>query len=213
MSVADILRQHGKWARSMEFTGMIAKKFNISNREAYRKSKQAWKDKEIRRLVDPGLGVFYGLPEWPFLPKSSKKPKETLSFQEVFLHRCFNKLDQIISANLYSNSLSAYYDLRSFIWTLPSPIKDKLRPMIKKTDEALRNCKDEWVRKKRLIPQLGPALLNSPSEVVREKREIRFIQELVSRESERKAIAFHSVEKLVDEISSFLHEQLEKETP
>lgn len=146
-------------------------------------------------------------------PQGHANKKDKFSPQkEAFLYRCFERLDYIASINNHGSSFEAYRDLRSLIWTLPSPIKDKLRPMIEKTDEALRNCKDEWVRKKRLVPQLPPALLNRTSEVVREKPKIRFIQEFVNRKPQRKAIAFHSVEKLVDEISSLLHEQLEKET-
>lgn len=202
MSVADILRKHGKWAQSKELVGMVMKKLNMSSRQAYREIRRDWKDGEIRRVVLPDLGVVYGLREWPFLPKSSKKPKEIVSFKEAFLYRWFNKLDRIRSDNLIASSLSAYRELRSLIWTLSSPVKDKLRPMIKKTDEALRNCKDEWVEEGTRLVDLG-----------RGETKIFPIKKLVvNAKKERERIAFHAVEKLVDEVSSLLHEQLEKET-
>lgn len=67
MSVADILRMHGKWIEASEFTKLVTKKQNISDRHAYRKIKQACKEKEIRRVVYPDRSVVYGLSEWrPF---------------------------------------------------------------------------------------------------------------------------------------------------
>jgi hypothetical protein len=67
MSVADILRIRGKWIEASEFTKLVANKQNISDRHAYRKIKQAWKEKEIRRVVYQDRSVVYGLSEWrPF---------------------------------------------------------------------------------------------------------------------------------------------------
>lgn len=186
MLVANILKEAGKPTETSKLVKMLAEKLNITTTHAYRLVKKAWENKEIRKVVLPDRHVLCALPQWPI-----SKKKGTLSFEDAFLHRCFKELDRIIVCNLHINSVEAYFDLRSFIWTLPSQIKDKVRPIIKKTDEALRNC---------------------PDEIVKFKRAGHNIEKTVDKTRERRMIAFQSVEELVDKVSTFLHEEFGKET-
>jgi hypothetical protein len=66
MSLHDILKKHGEWIESNEFVRIIKKEQQITDRQAYRKIKQAWKNKEIQKTVLQDRRVLYGLREWPF---------------------------------------------------------------------------------------------------------------------------------------------------
>ena len=185
-TIVDVLKEIGKPTETSKLVEIASEKLGQSETYVYKLVAKAWKNKEIRKVVLPDRHVLCALPEWPI-----SKKKGTLSFEDAFLHRCFKELDRIIVTNLHINSVEAYFDLRSFIWTLPSQIKDKVRPIIKKTDEALRNC---------------------PDEIVKFKRAGHNIEKTVDKTRERRLIAFQSVEELVDKVSTFLHEELGKET-
>lgn len=183
MSVADILKKHGKWMTVKELVSVVERRLNVSDRQAYREIKQAWKDGEIRKLVLPDRSVLCGLPEWPFLPKSAKKLGETLSFQDAFLYKCFNELDKIAKDIVSKEPNSAYVELKAFQAKQPRFIQDKLQPHFQ-----------EYLKKASSFDKVynGPYLGKSWRKGVSAKR-----QELL---------------ELLSKISEILHEQLEKET-
>jgi hypothetical protein len=61
MSVADILRIHGKWIQTKELVLLVAQKMRISERQAYRLIK---KNKELIRIPLTNRNVIYGLAEF-----------------------------------------------------------------------------------------------------------------------------------------------------
>lgn len=182
MSVVDILRKHGKWAETQKLVNMVAEELNISDRQAYRKITQAWKNKEIRKIPLPDRSVLCGLPEWPISTKSSKKKRGALSFQDAFLHRCFKKLDEICTSN-QKHSLQAFLQIRSFIMTLPPSLKEKVRPDLAKAEKSFLE------RNKISLPI---------------KKDLSFM--LMHGDEEE--IGAPEVDYLVDKISTLLHEQL-----
>jgi hypothetical protein len=66
MSVADMLKEYGKWMQSKDLVELVAKRLNVSERQAFRKISQAYKNKEILRQILPDRTVIYGLPEFGF---------------------------------------------------------------------------------------------------------------------------------------------------
>jgi len=61
VSVADILKIHGNWIGSGQFTELVAKRLKIGERQAYRLIK---KDKQVLRIVLPDRTSLYGLAEF-----------------------------------------------------------------------------------------------------------------------------------------------------
>jgi hypothetical protein len=66
MSVADILKEYGKWIPSKDLVKLVAKRLNVSERQAFRKISQAYRNQEILRQILPDRKVIYGLPEFGF---------------------------------------------------------------------------------------------------------------------------------------------------
>lgn len=177
MSVSDILRKHGKWVEAKEFVALLSREQGISDRHAYRKIKRVWKDGEIKRVVLSDRSVLWGLTEWGAPPK---KAKETLSFQEAFLYRCFRDIDEIRKENAEGDSQVAMLKARSLVMKLPPAMKEKLRPDL---DKALK-------RFSRRIEE------NQPSDPI--MRERHPYQEIGAPE----------VDFLISKISALLHESL-----
>ncbi|MEM3459207.1 MAG: hypothetical protein QXN36_01275 [Candidatus Bathyarchaeia archaeon] len=73
MSVADILKEHGKWIESSKFLKKVREKLNISERQAYRLIK---KDKLILKLTLQDRRVLYGLAEFGLPTSEAEKPSE-----------------------------------------------------------------------------------------------------------------------------------------
>ena len=73
ISVAEILKIHGKWIRSEDFVNLVSEKLNISPRHAYNKIKKALKNGEILRQTLPDRTVIYGLPEFGEIPKDYRE--------------------------------------------------------------------------------------------------------------------------------------------
>jgi hypothetical protein len=71
LSVADILKIHGKWIESNQFINLVVEKLKIGERQAYRLIK---KDKLILKLVLSDRTVLYGLGEFG-LPTDVKPSK------------------------------------------------------------------------------------------------------------------------------------------
>jgi len=147
MSVVDILRKHGKWIETKKFVNVVAEQLSISDRHAYRKIKQAWKDKQIKKQVLPDRSVLCGLPE--FGPISKKKA--TLNFQDAFFYDCFKKLEEINDMAAYGPDKIlipqpevALTNLKYLIARLPKEIKDKLEADEKKALEYVAKSKDQY---------------------------------------------------------------------
>lgn len=64
-SVADLLREHGKFMESSKLVKAIEKQMKISARQAYRRIGKAESRREVRKIVLPDRCVLYGLPSWP----------------------------------------------------------------------------------------------------------------------------------------------------
>ena len=183
MSVADILRKHGKWLETKKLAAMVAKELNIGNRQAYRKINQAWKHKQIRKLTLPDRSVLNGLPEWAISTTPSKQPRETTSRQDAYLYRCLKKVEEISDANLH-DSLNAFLELRSFIMTLPPSLKEKVK-------------EDYVLAEKRFLGRKGISLPIT--------RDSMLLHALIGPE-----IGAPEVEQLIDKVSAALHEQLSR---
>jgi len=77
ISVAEILKIHGKWIEGKPFAEFVAQKKRISKRHAYNLIKEASENHEILRLPLPNRTVLYGLSEFgppKFEPSTEQKP-------------------------------------------------------------------------------------------------------------------------------------------
>ena len=99
ISVAEILKIHGKWVLGKPFAEFVADKKRITERYAYILIKEAVNNHEILRLPLPNRTVLYGLPEFgplKFKPSTEQKPsKEKLlvinKIEEDYVHGYINQ--------------------------------------------------------------------------------------------------------------------------
>ena len=82
MSVADILKLHGKWIAAENFAKLVASRLERHERTAYRKIKKAVRKKEILRITVSDRTVLYGLAEFG-PPIDKKKNAKPLSKAEI----------------------------------------------------------------------------------------------------------------------------------
>lgn len=84
VTVADILRMHGKWIEANQFTKLISEKLNIKDRQAWRKIKKATKKGEVMRLPLSNRRVLYGLAEFglPDFPYEKLTTSDKPSFED-----------------------------------------------------------------------------------------------------------------------------------
>jgi len=184
MSVADILKKHGRWLETKQLATMVAKELDVSNRQAYRKINQAWKQKQIRKLTLPDRSILNGLPGWAFSTTPSRQPRETSSRQEAYLYRCLKKIEEISDANL-RDSVHAFLELRSFIMTLPPSLKEKV--------------KEDYVSaEKRFLGRKGISL------------PITWRSMLIHNDPSGSEVGAPEVEHLIDKVSAALHEKLSR---
>ena len=139
MLVANILREAGKPTETSKLVKMLAEKLNITTTHAYRLVKKAWENKEIRKVTLPDRSVLCGLPEWPFPTYGSNKLKQTASFQDAFLYKCFNELDKIAKDIINNESGSAYLELKAFQAKQPKTIQDKFQPHFQEYQRKVNN--------------------------------------------------------------------------
>ena len=123
ITVAEILKIHGKWIRSKEFVSLVREKLKISEKMAYIKIKKACNNKEILKITLPDRTVLYGLPEFGY-PK--EKTEGALNFETIFLVECFRELEEI-SRKASENPALGLNQLRAFISKLPEPLKSELK--------------------------------------------------------------------------------------
>jgi hypothetical protein len=190
MTVADILKIHGKYVESKQFVSLVAEKMSIDERQAYRKIKESFQNNEIKKFQLPDRSVLYGLAE--FGPLSSEKvPKvasaRTVNFNDAFLFDCFKKIDKI-SMNAHDQSpIQVFRELMFLIATFPKELKDKIKPL---QDQAIgvvtANGKRQWEPKYKQF-QLFEDRLEDP-------------------DFELKAVYYPQVLWLIDNVSSILHE-------
>lgn len=196
MSVADILKIHGKWADSEQAVTLISEKMAVSERHAYRLLKSAFKNGDIKRVERDGA-IFYGLTEFgpPNFDKLSKEyyARKT-SFSNAFLLECFKKLDKI-TANVHGQSPDyVFRELIFFIATLPKEVKDKIKPLQDKALEAVR-AKKQWEPEYKRLS---------------EDELLRFLERTDDPDADFKSECYRQVLLLVDEISTNLHEYSKK---
>ncbi len=187
MTVADILKIHGKWIESKQLISQISQKMAINERQAYRKIKDAFKNGEIKKVLLPNNSVLYGLAE--FGPLSSENTLEssdvrTLNFNDAFLYECFNKLDRITRKTDRSPD-KAFRELMFFTATLPNELKEKIKSSQDRAIEAVKaKGKGQWEPKYGLSAALD-----------RDNPNVDFMSE-----------CYHEVLRLTSELSSILHE-------
>lgn len=193
-TVAKILKEIGKPTETSKLATKVSKERDVSIVQAYRLIKKAWKDNEIKKSPLPDRGVLNYLPEMVI---QTSRSKETLSFQDAFLYRCFKQLDEINEKNVTGNSLQAFQRLCSFINTLPSHLKDKLSPDIQQAKQELSPYMEILKLEEMTINSaINSALQNSPGhqplKVIMEHR------------------AYDYVENLVEKVSMLLHGEFER---
>jgi len=129
MSVADILRKYGKWIQSTPFNELVAKELGISEKQAYRKIKKAWKNKEILKITLPNRNVLYGLPEFGASSNEEKPSKED------FLEYCVKK------GWITKGFIEAYQDAYAL-----TKISEVFKPLLEDFEsqiEALKKLKED----------------------------------------------------------------------
>lgn len=192
MSATDILREIGKSTETSKLVEKIADELDISERQAYRLLKKAWKNKEIRKATLPDRTRINFLPEWGPLVGFTSETKETLNFKEAFLYRCFKQLEEISHQAVYGpiemwgEPCKALQELLFFIARLPKEVKDKLKPVKQKILKKVAE------KQHKFINEDNKSAYNS------EKR-----NEL---SEEYESECFQAVRILVDKVSTLLHE-------
>jgi len=81
MTVADILKIHGKYVESKQLVSLVAEKMSIDQRQAYRKIKESFQNNDIKKFQLPDRSVLYGLAE--FGPLSSEKMSKAASSRKL----------------------------------------------------------------------------------------------------------------------------------
>ncbi len=189
-TVAKVLKEIGKPTETSKLVTEVSNECNVSTPQAYRLIKKAWKDNEIKKTTLPDRSVLNYLPEMVI---QTSRSKETLSFQDAFLYRCFKQLDEINEKNITGNSIQAFQKLCSFINTLPSHLKDKLSPDIQQAKQELSPYMELLKLEEMTV---NSALQNSsghqPLKVIMKHR------------------AYEYVENLVEKVSVFLHGEFER---
>lgn len=137
-TVASILKDMEKPTETARLVVKIAEANKISQAQAYRRVKEAWIAKEIRKVTLPDRRVLNLLPEWN-LPTSTHE-KEGLSFEEYLLYRQFQRLDKIGEENS-RDSVNAMLKAGSVIMTSPKDIKQEVLPRFLKAKQSLMK---EW---------------------------------------------------------------------
>jgi len=121
MSVADILKMHGEWIPSKQFVSLVSKKLGISERQAYRKIKEAVKNKKIIKsefanIIAYGLAAF-GSP----VERITEKPARMGFFgwlhQRAERKRIEKEMQRkrlLANKHTYLQLLAEFYDLPSY---------------------------------------------------------------------------------------------------
>lgn len=137
-TVASILKDMGKPTETARLVVKIAEANKISQAQAYRRVKKAWKAKEIRKVTLPDRSVLNLLPEWN-LPTSTQEA-ESLGFEHALLYRQFQRLDKVGEENS-KDSVDAMLKAGSLIMILPKDIKQEVLPRFLKAKQSLMK---EW---------------------------------------------------------------------
>jgi hypothetical protein len=186
MSVADIIKIHGKCVESKEFIKSVSQKMGIGEREAYRKIKDAVNNGDLKKYQLPDRGVLYGLPEyWPDLSKKKSKASKAipLGFDNAFYYETFKKIDKVNNKVEFAPD-EALRELLFLIATLPKEIKLEIKPLQDRVIDAVRaKGRGKWE------PSFG--LLRS---MARDDPDQAFLTE-----------CYHQVFFLVNELTSILH--------
>lgn len=181
ITVAEILRIHGKWIKSKEFAQLVSEKLRISERMAYLEIKKAWRKKEILKIPLPDRTVLYSLQEfgYPIL----EKEKEILNFKDAFLLQCFKELEHLSHVGAKNPALGVN-QLRLFISRLPEDLKMQLEPLTEQTINVVLSKQNEIEKQFIIRSESKPKLY---------------------------ALWFQALKLLINEVSKMLHEyQVEK---
>jgi len=141
MTVADILKIHGKWIKSEDFKQFVSQKLNIKERQAYRKIKKAAENGEILKVTLPNRTVIYGLTEFGE-PKIEEKQAETVKpFEQTLKEWFLKQLEEVIELNS-----DVFYDLAfrkalNLYAVLPEQARTKIKNDVSKILEDVNQQK------------------------------------------------------------------------
>ena len=148
ISVAEILKIHGKWIEAKPFVSLISQKLKISERMAYIKIKKATKRNEILRIPLFNRRVLYGLADFG-------RPIETNNKQN---NEQLKELKMIGNLSLVSVD-DAWRKLGVFIHLLPKHLKNKVRKETFPIISDRENYPDEYVALTIALSKISEILL------------------------------------------------------
>ncbi len=196
MSVADVLRKIGQPTKTSTLVAKTVSELGVSERQAYRLLKKAWKEEEIRKATLPDRGRINFLPEMsPNLGLGPENTKETLGFREAFLYRCFRQLEEISHQavhgpiDMWGEPCKALQELSFFIARLPKEVKTRIEPLKRKQLEQVTEAQRKFIHE------------DKAASYDTDKR-----SEL---QEEYDSACLRAVRLLVDRVSTLLHEYQE----
>ena len=234
MTVADILKIYGRdWIESTLLVSLVTQKMGINERQAYRKIKEAFKNREIRKAQLPDRGVLYGLAESGPLnsDRTSKSSAATLSSNDAFLYSSFNKLGEISNVAI-DRPYSAFQRLKSLTATFPEELREKTKSLLTQVEKDVHTRHVEFPVAYKPVEGLG----RSKDSILCDKKVFLGFEEVFERlwvpSSSKKRLkcleeapedlkgpeyedlkseCYSQVLWLVSEISSLLHEYSKRE--
>lgn len=191
MSVADILKIQGKWTSSDKLISQIMQKMSITNRQAYRKIKDAVSKGEIKKIQLPDRSILYGLAEFGPVEKNLEySTRRTRKFRDTFFINFFDKLNKI-SGEASGRPDVAFRELILSIATLPEEIKHEIQPTQICAIEAVKaKGKGRWEPSFTFLDLVD---MDQPN-------------------TEFKTECYRQVRLLIDELSSILHKYYQSST-
>ena len=145
MTVADILKIHGKWVKAEELVEKVCQKLNIKERQAYRKIQKAVKNREILKATLPDRTVIYGLPEFG-MPNLRNKliGEELFKLHKSRIEFLKEKIRETEFLHRKKNTSEAYVVVRRVLQLLDSPYKEELTQALTQFNEAYEKELEKW---------------------------------------------------------------------
>jgi len=141
ITVAEILKIHGKWIKSGEFADLVSQKLTISERMAYLKIKEATENGEILKVTLPNRTVIYGLTEFGE-PKIEEKQAETVKpFEQTLKEWFLKKMEEVIELNSDVFSDFAFRKALNLYAVLPEQARSKIKNDVSKILEDVNQQK------------------------------------------------------------------------
>lgn len=125
ISVAEILKIHGKFIHGKEFAALVHEKLGVGDRQAYILISKAWKKKEIEKHLLPNRSVIYGLPEFG----TPSEEKNSVKCEIPLLNIPYSEMEPLVAANVAqhdANLALINYGIRNKIFDMDDPESKKL---------------------------------------------------------------------------------------